>query len=175
MDFSGELTDIHKAEFLKHNKYEQANIADHYNELSSNYEGIYLRAGWHDPLKCAELAKDVIGEELSSTAHVIDFGCGTGLVGKYLQERGFRNIDGIDGSAGMIEKAKEKSVYNELVEMFLGKPETFPERFHNKYDAITASGILAEGHLDTSVFEEMLLALKVGGYAVFSTRTMYLT
>jgi hypothetical protein len=62
-----------------------------------------------------------------------------------------------------------------LNELFLGKPETFPEKFHNKYDVITASGILAEGHLDNSVFEEMLLALKVGGYACFSTRTMYLT
>lgn len=33
---------------------------------------------------------------------------------------------------------------------------------------------MAEGHLDISVFDEMLLALKVGGYAVFATRTMYL-
>jgi hypothetical protein len=40
---------------------------------------------------------------------------------------------------------------------------------------VTASGILAEGHLDNNVFDEMLLALKQGGYAVFATRTMYLT
>ena len=40
---------------------------------------------------------------------------------------------------------------------------------------ITASGILAEGHLDNKVFDEMLLALKTGGYAIFATRTMYLT
>lgn len=43
------------------------------------------------------------------------------------------------------------------------------------YDAITAAGILAEGHLDNAVFDEMLLALKEGGYAIFATRTMYLT
>jgi SAM-dependent methyltransferase len=59
--------------------------------------------------------------------------------------------------------------------MFLGKPETFPLQFHNSFDVITASGILAEGHLDNTVFDEMLLALKKGGVAVFSTRTMYLT
>lgn len=59
--------------------------------------------------------------------------------------------------------------------MFLGNPEKFPERFHGQYDAITAAGILAEGHLDSSVFQEMLLALKKNGYAVFTTRTMYLT
>ena len=59
--------------------------------------------------------------------------------------------------------------------MFLGKPETFPAMFHDKYDALTAVGILAEGHLDCTVFDEMLLALKKGGYAIFATRTMYLT
>ena len=29
--------------------------------------------------------------------------------------------------------------------------------------------------MDDKVFDEMLLALKVGGYAIFATRTMYLT
>jgi len=43
------------------------------------------------------------------------------------------------------------------------------------YDFITASGILADNHLDSSVFEEMLLSLKVGGIAVFTTRVEYLT
>jgi predicted TPR repeat methyltransferase len=103
MDFSGELTDKHKAEMLKHSNFKQENIVDHYNELSKNYEGVYLRAGWHDPLKCAELAKDVVGEENAPNANVLDFGCGTGLVGKYLLERGFRHVVGIDGSAGMLE------------------------------------------------------------------------
>ena len=102
-------------------------------------------------------------------------GCGTGLVGQYLNEKGFLNVVGVDASKGMLDKAAEKRVYNELIELFLGKPETYPESLKNRFDAITASGILAEGHLDSSVFEEMLLSLKTGGYAVFATRTMYLT
>lgn len=102
-------------------------------------------------------------------------GCGTGLVGKYLNDKGFKNIVGIDASSGMLSKAAEKEVYSELEELFLGKPETFPSKHHDAYDAITAAGILAEGHLDEKVFDEMLLALKVGGYAIFATRTMYLT
>lgn len=87
-----------------------------------------------------------------------------------MTERGFKNIVGLDGSAGMIEKAKEKACYAELHELFLGSPTTYPEKFHDRFDVVTASGILAEGHLDNSVFEEMLLTLKKGGYAVFSTR-----
>lgn len=56
MDFSGELTEEHKKEMLKHSVYKKETIVEHYNEVSENYEQIYLRAGWHDPLKCAELA-----------------------------------------------------------------------------------------------------------------------
>lgn len=158
----------------KHGNFSQDKIAEHYDDLSSHYEEIYLRAGWHDPLKCAELTKECIGDS-AEAAFVLDMGCGTGLVGQYLQERGFKNVVGVDASAGMIEKARAKGAYSELHELFLGRPDTFPEQFHGKFDAITASGILAEGHLDNKVFDEMLMALKTGGYAIFATRTMYLT
>ena len=102
-------------------------------------------------------------------------GCGTGLVGQYLKERGFTKVVGVDASKGMLDKAEEKKSYSELKELFLGLPDTFPREYHNRFDAITAAGILAEGHLDNKVFDEMLLALKTGGYAIFATRTMYLT
>lgn len=174
LNFEGELTEEHKKEMEKHGNFDQTKIAEHYDELSSHYEQVYLRAGWHDPLKCAELAKDCLGDE-SVGAVVLDMGCGTGLVGQYLQERDFKNTVGIDASAGMLEKARAKGAYTELHELFLGSPETYPQEFHNRFDAVTASGILAEGHLDNKVFDEMLLSLKVGGYAIFATRTMYLT
>ena len=80
MNFAGELSDEHKIEMAKHGNFAQDNIVDHYNELSQNYEQIYLRAGWHDPLKCAELAKQCFNEN-SADAVVLDMGCGTGLVG----------------------------------------------------------------------------------------------
>ena len=174
MNFSGELTEAHKIEMAKHGNFSQDNISEHYDELSSHYEEIYLRAGWHDPLKCAELAKHCVGEN-AATSSVLDMGCGTGLVGQYLKERGFTTIVGVDASKGMLDKAKTKNAYTDLEELFLGRPETFPEHFHGKFEVITASGILAEGHCDNYVFDEMLTALKEGGFAVFATRTMYLT
>ena len=162
LNFDEELTEEHKKEMEKHGAFSQDKIADHYNELCSHYEEIYLRAGWHDPLKIAELTKHLAGDNAESSA-VLDMGCGTGLVGQYLKERGFKTIVGVDASSGMLEKAEKKGSYTDLVELFLGLPETFPEKFHNKFDYITASGILAEGHLDSKVFDEMLLALKTGG------------
>lgn len=174
MDFKGELTQAHFEEMVKHGNFNQETIAEQYNDLSKHYEEIYLRAGWHDPLKCAELAKECVGDAAVAST-VLDMGCGTGLVGQYLKERGFKNVVGVDASAGMLEKAKEKEAYTELRELFLGRPDTFPEDLRNRFDVITASGILAENHLDNRLFDEMLLALKTGGYAIFATRTMYLT
>jgi predicted TPR repeat methyltransferase len=80
MNFSSELTEEHKREMVKHGNFNQDTIAELYDGLSSNYEQIYLRAGWHDPLKCAELAKTCVGDHASEAA-VLDMGCGTGLVG----------------------------------------------------------------------------------------------
>lgn len=158
---------------LSHGNFKQENIAEHYDELSNHYEQIYLMVGYHDPLKCAELAKEMFGDA-SESVEIFDMGCGTGLVGQYLKERGFKKVVGVDASKGMLDKAREKDSYSELKELFLGLPDTFPAEYHNRFDAITAAGILAEGHLDNKVFDEMLLALKTGGYAIFATRTMYI-
>lgn len=168
------ISEEFKKKAVQHGNFNQGNIAEHYDELCSHYEEVYLTAGWHDPLKCAELAKEVIGDK-AAESHVLDMGCGTGLVGQYLKERGFEHIVGVDASRGMLDKAAEKNSYTELKELFLGLPETFPRELQNRFHVVTGSGILADNHLDNKVFEEMLMALKVGGYAVFATRTQYLT
>ena len=119
------------------------------------------------------MAAEALGER-KADAEVIDFGCGTGLCGKRLAEHKVTKVVGLDASAGMIEQAKSKGIYSDLREMFLGQPDKFPEEFHNRFDALTASGILAEGHCPNEVMDEMVLALKVGGFACFSTRIEYL-
>jgi predicted TPR repeat methyltransferase len=141
------VTEEMKENMLKHGGFSQDHIAEHYNELCAHYEQIYLTAGYHDPLRCAELCKEIFGDN-APTVQILDMGCGTGLVGQYLKERGFLHVVGVDASSGMLEKAKEKESYEELQELFLGRPDTFPQELRGRFDAITAAGILAEGHLD---------------------------
>ncbi len=104
MDFTGDLKDEHLKEMHKHDHYTQDNIADHYNELADNYEGVYLRAGWTDPFKCADLAAEALGDK-KCEAQILDMGCGTGLVGQRLAELGCKNVIGVDASKNMLEKA----------------------------------------------------------------------
>jgi 2-polyprenyl-3-methyl-5-hydroxy-6-metoxy-1,4-benzoquinol methylase len=109
LDFSvDELTDEHKKEMEKHAGFNQETIVGHYNEVCTNYEAIYLRVGFHDPKKCQELASEcyqVVGKE-KADIDVLDMGCGTGLVGQYLHEDGFKNIVGLDASPGMLKEAE---------------------------------------------------------------------
>jgi predicted TPR repeat methyltransferase len=161
---------------LKTTSFSQDHIKEHYDNEASHYDQIYLNLGYHDPLQCALLADKHLPKENRDEAEILDMGCGTGLVGAYLKEKGgFTKIVGVDASSGMLSESDKKGVYHELKELFLGTPDTFPDELRNRFSAITAAGILAEGHLGPDVFDEMVLALKHGGYAIFTTRTMYLT
>jgi uncharacterized protein (DUF1015 family) len=48
------LTPAHIKEFERYNKYEKKNRVQHFDSLASNYEQLYLRAGYPDPSKVAE-------------------------------------------------------------------------------------------------------------------------
>ena len=165
-------TTLNDEELESHGGFQQDKIKEQYDHLSKTYEDVYLQVGYPDPDKSAELVERM---GVDKEAKIFDMGCGTGLVGKYLKDRGYTNVIGVDASPEMIVQAQEKEAYVELSELFLGTPETFPEKYHGVFDAITAAGILAEGHLGNEVFDEMILALKQGGYAVFTTRDEYLT
>ena len=52
---------------------------------------------------------------------ILDAGCGTGLVGKFLKNEDYQNIDGFDLSIKMLEKARLLQVYQELYEADLSK------------------------------------------------------
>ena len=104
LDFSKDLTEEHKKEMEKHANFAQDGIVEHYNELAVNYEAIYLKAGFHDPKKCAELTTEtytMLGKE-KGDVDILDLGCGTGLVGKYLKDDGFSKITGLDASSAML-------------------------------------------------------------------------
>ena len=165
-------TNLDDEELKIHGSFSQEKIKEQYDHLSKNYEDVYLQVGYPDPEKCAEFVESF---EVSKEAEIFDMGCGTGLVGKFLKDRGYTNVTGVDASEKMLEQAREKDSYTSLEELFLGRPDSFPEKFRDRFEALTAAGILAEGHLGNEVFDEMILALKQGGYAIFTTRDEYLT
>ena len=131
-----------------------------------------LTMGHPDPEVIAEVAKYLLWDLSNKSA--LDMGCGTGMVGQSLKNRNCHEILGIDASQGMLDIAAEKKVYDQLIHMFLGKPTSYPAKYRSRFDLVTAAAVLAEGHLGVELFDEMVHSLVRGGYAIFTTREMYL-
>ena len=97
---------------------------------------------------------------------ILDAGCGTGLCGKYLQEYAVQGgLVGIDLSSKMLEEAKAKEVYDELVETEI---VSFLKQNHSKFDMIVSADVFTYfGDLE-ELFKSLSDALKTGGQLFFT-------
>lgn len=113
----------------------------------------------------AELVAQTMRLHLApSSLDILDAGCGTGMVGVLIRDLAKR-LDGIDLSAEMLEKAKEKKIYDGL---YQGDLESFMFNHPRQYDAIgSAATFIHFGDL-SSVFQAAAHTLRPGGLLVFT-------
>ena len=91
---------------------------------------------------------------------VLDVGCGTGLTGLYLCERGFDVIDGVDLNPQMLKRSKSRGFYRNLIEADITGPINLPSA---TYDGIISSGTFTLGHVGSEPIAELVRLLKPGG------------
>ena len=105
---------------------------------------------------------------------IYDVGCGSGMLGKLLSERGYCDILGSDASQNLLEASKGKGCYRELRHMFNGMGlDKFPADLKDRFDLVAASGVWLEGHIPNAGIEDCYAALKQGGYFVTAMRSYY--
>jgi predicted TPR repeat methyltransferase len=97
-------------------------------------------------------------------ASALDLGCGTGLMGEALRDRADR-LAGVDLSAAMIAKARERNVYDELIIDDAGAPVR--ER-PNAFDLIVAADVLVYVGDLGPLFAVVGTALTADGLFAFS-------
>lgn len=141
-------------------------------------------SGFNDPFELAKAAIEKLGQEgqplASSETRILDFGCGTGLMGIELKKAGYTNVYGIDGSAEMLAIADSKNVYKWTWQVLVGDTPmpigaVYKEEIKGSgYDAVFSSACMIKGHLPNTCYEEMLKVLKPGGYILFTIRDIYL-
>lgn len=139
-----------------------------YDDWADRYERELLEEwGYSSPQMAVALLKRYINVE---GLHVLDAGCGTGLVGELLAEAGVGHLSGVDYSGGMLEKAEVKGVYNSLAQMDLNQPVPIESA---SYDAVTCIGTFTSTHVVPDALRELIRLTRAGGVVVFTVRDDY--
>ena len=141
---------------------------DIYDDWSQHYDDHLLAEfGYISPgVAAVELARHLPQRDLE----IIDFGCGTGLVGAALREQGFVNVDGADISTGMLEQARSKQVYRNLLCADLTARIPLDD---DAYAAGLCVGSLGAGHVGAQHLPEMLRPIRYGGQFVLTMNGSY--
>jgi predicted TPR repeat methyltransferase len=133
-----------------------------YRDWAEHYDQELDQLGWDKPARVCQ----ALLHYLPPHATILDVGAGTGLVGQFLHDQGFRELSALDFSPEMLEQAKKRNVYKRFYQFDLQKPLPISQNF----DAITAVGIFTEGHLGAQVMPGLKGLLKKGGLLAFSLR-----
>jgi len=133
-----------------------------YERWASDYDyQMEAGLGYQSPQKVARL----LGDHSQSAARVLDIGCGTGLAAKSLFDSGYVNIDGIDLSVAMLNVARERNIYTNLMQLDLLQPLPLED---NSYSALMCAGTFTHGHVDATPMAELSRILAPNGVFAFT-------
>lgn len=132
-----------------------------YDAWSASYDDEVTAHGYRTPRRLA-LA---LAQHADTSASLLDYGCGTGLSGAAFYGAGFTQIDGADPSDGMLEQARSRAFYRDLITLDLSHPLPFKP---GQYTAIAAVGVISTGAGPASLMHTLIDLLPSGGHLGFS-------
>lgn len=138
-------------------------VREIFDGFASSFEAKLTKLSYRAPMLVAG-ALAASGLRADRALDVLDAGCGTGLCGPLIAKYA-RRLVGVDLSAGMLNHARRKGVYGELVQTEL---TAYLEQHHERFDVIvTADTLVYFGGLE-SVTRAAAGALRPGGVLVFT-------
>lgn len=133
-----------------------------YDEWAEDYD----RQLWASGNPYIAIAAGFVGRHVPDfDARILDAGCGTGNMAQILHQMGYRNLDGLDPSSGMLAIAERKQIYQNLYPHSLGAQVDLPD---GSYDAVVAAGVLTHGHAPPESLDGILKLIRDDGVVVFS-------
>ena len=133
-----------------------------YDEWAADYD----QQLWASGNPYLAIASGMTGRHVDDfDAAILDAGCGTGNMAQILHQLGYRNIEGLDPSSGMLAVARKKKIYQKLHQLYLGAEVDLPQE---SYDAVVAAGVLTHGHAPPESLDGILKLTRAGGVIIFS-------
>lgn len=119
----------------------------------------------------AEVTAEALLQVLPATRKdlvVLDAGCGTGAVGPFLRSR-CASLIGVDLSEKMLEKARERGVYDAL---FVAELSAYLDAHPAAFDAIVCADTVVYFGETRALFEAVARASRVGAHFVFTVELL---
>ena len=148
-------------------QYHIKHVTDMFDDFAERFDDTLTnKLGYNTPA----LIRNVVTKHLDdapSRYSVFDAGCGTGLCGPLFRDIASMLV-GVDLSPRMIDQAKSRNVYDELI---VGEIAETLNHGSKRYGLIIAADVFVYiGDLD-STFKACHQALDEGGYFIFSTES----
>jgi len=138
----------------------------------NNYEAHLNRNLYRGPEMAAQSVADYFPTSLRKDTKILDVAAGTGFVSESLRLHGFENIDALDPSEGMLEIAREKSLYNHYMTAYLDDNKL--PTLEDTYDCAVTSGGMGEGHIPYNGLDQLIRVVRPGGLVCIVMREEYL-
>lgn len=135
-----------------------------YDAWAQDYERDLRAQGYTIPAHVAALFARFTPTD---TGPFLDAGCGTGLQVEPLIAAGYRGFTGLDLSAGMLNIARQKGMYDTLVQGALGGRLAFAD---NQFAATLTAGTITQGHAPAGSFIDLTRVTRPGGRLIFALR-----
>ncbi|MBX2880429.1 MAG: tetratricopeptide repeat protein [Granulosicoccus sp.] len=134
-----------------------------FDRFSSSFDEVLDRLDYKAPeIVGARVARYYTTDQPAE--YLLDAGCGTGLCGTFL--RGITsNMFGVDLSPGMLQRASQRELYDDLIEMEL---VAYLNEVPDRFDAIVSADTLNYFGDLSEVFAATARSLKPGGRFVFT-------
>jgi predicted TPR repeat methyltransferase len=136
-----------------------------FNQYASYYDQHMLEALHYQ-------VPDLLLELFSTHSHsdqyqILDLGCGTGLSGLSFQKIA-RSLTGVDLSSKMLQKAAQKNIYTDLIEMDL---QDYLHTTSQKYDLVISADTFNYFGSLSFIFKHIQSVLSAQGMVLFSIET----
>lgn len=145
-----------------------------YGDWAETYDSDFVAASSY--IVYETVAEQLARNRASIQGPVLDVGCGTGMAGVCLRERGIDIIDGVDISQPMLSEAGKKKtadgnpVYRNLIAADLTCDLGIPD---DQYGAIVSAGTFTHGHLGCDPLDELWRVAAPGAWCAIGVRTTH--
>jgi predicted TPR repeat methyltransferase len=138
-------------------------VEETFDNFAGSFDEILKKLDYQAP----ELVLSAVQTQIEDTDRqlvILDAGCGTGLCGPLLRDYASQ-LDGVDLSQGMVDKARDRDIYDDLV---VAELTDYIANNSNTYDLIASADTLCYFGDLSSVLRAIFSALTEQGLLVFT-------